>query len=107
LPRLLHLAYRPRSWLHSIVFILIISLFLSIFINWKVVFASTFSHIFLDSLDKSGIYILPILSKKRIKGILPVGYLPEESEHIKRHKRSHVASMIAAAVLIVLIIFYK
>lgn len=109
MPKLLHIAYRPRSWLHSVFAVLILSLFFSLFIPWKVVFASLFSHILIDSLDKSGVYLLPYISKKKIRGILPVGYLEENPAYLKRHKRSHVPSMIVTAIiiLILLIIFYN
>lgn len=103
-PSLLHLAFRPRSWLHSITGVLIISLPSIFFLPWHVVFISLFSHLILDSLDKGGIYLLPPFSKKMIRGILPMGYLIEDPNYLRLHKRSHIPSLILIVVMALLIL---
>jgi len=104
IPSLLHLAYRQRTWLHSIFGVFIITLVFIQFLDWRIVFFPLLFHLFLDAIDKIGIYILPPFTKKKIKGILPVGYLIEEPGYLKRHKRSHIPSIILIVLTIILIL---
>jgi len=102
LPKLIHLAYRPRSWFHSFTGVLIIGLPLLIYFPWYVVFIPLLFHMFLDMLDKEGIYILPPFISKRIRGALPVGYLPEDPSYMKKHKRSHLPSILVILAIAIL-----
>ena len=104
IPNLLHLAYRPRTWIHSITGALLLSLPLVFFLPWKIVLISIFSHIVLDSLDILGIYTFPPFTNRMIHGIFPVGYLLEDPNYLRLHKRSHIASIIFI-LLIALLIF--
>ena len=105
IPKLLHLAYRPRSWLHSFTGLLLFSIPLSFFLPPTIAFLPLFSHLMLDMLDKSGISIFPPFLKKKIKGALPVGYLIEDPTYLRRHRRSHIASFILIAIVILLILY--
>lgn len=108
LSNLLHLAYRPRTQLlHSIVGILIIGAALSFFMPWTIAFGPLAIHLFLDSIDRAGIYLLPIGPKWQIRGVLPVGYLAENPSYIKKHKRSHIPSLILIIAGILLLLFYN
>jgi len=105
IPNLLHLSYRPRTWVHSITGVLIIFLPLIFFSPWYIVLISLFSHIFLDSLDKLGIYILPPFTDRRmIHGVLPVGYLLEDPNYLRLHKRSHIPSILFILLISLLIL---
>ncbi|MEM5800476.1 MAG: hypothetical protein QXD54_02750 [Candidatus Aenigmatarchaeota archaeon] len=104
IPSLLHLAYRPRSWFHSILGLLIVSIPFLFFLPVELIFIPLFAHLFLDILDKNGIYILPPLIKKKIKGSLPVGYLLEDPSYLKTHKRSHIPSLLVSIIFVLLII---
>jgi len=105
IPKLLHLAYRPRSWFHSFTGLLTVFIPLSFFLPTPVVLLPLLSHLLLDALDKNGISIFPPFLKKRIKGALPVGYLMEDPNYLKRHKRSHVPSLILIAIISLLILY--
>lgn len=105
IPKLLHLAYRPRSWFHSFTGILVVSIPLTFFLPSPIVFLPLFSHLLLDALDKNGISILPPFLKKRVRGALPVGYLIEDPSYLKRHKRSHVPSLILIITVTLLILY--
>ena len=94
IPSILHLAYRPRSWLHSFTGVLILSIPFLLFLPSDLVFISLLSHLFFDLLDKNGIFLFPPLLNKKIRGRLPVGYLPEDSRYLKAHKRSHLPSIL-------------
>jgi len=89
---LLHLTYRPRTWLHSITGAAILSTILVYVFKFplKVVFFSFYIHLGMDMLDKTGIFILPPFIKRKIRGALPVGYLMEDPSYLQRHKRSHI-----------------
>jgi len=102
MPKLLHLAYRPRSWLHSFTGVLFFLPLLFVF-DWKTIFIPLLLHLLFDSLDKYGISIFPPFTNKRLKGILPVGYLVEEPRFLELHKRSHIPSLIMTALMILLI----
>ena len=106
IPSLLHLAYRPRTWLHSITgAALLAALSLFVFnLPFPVVFFSLYVHLAIDMLDKAGIYILPPLIKRKIKGALPVGYLMEDSGYLQRHKRSHIPSILLILIVAVLVL---
>jgi hypothetical protein len=106
IPSLLYLAYRPRSWLHSITGLLAISLPLLPIFGSQAVFIPLAAHLLIDMADRAGIKILPPLINNRIKGILPASYLPEDATTIKRHKRSHVPS-VALTVASLILIFLK
>jgi membrane-bound metal-dependent hydrolase YbcI (DUF457 family) len=102
-PTLIHLAYRPRSWLHSLLGILIIGLPFYPFFGFFPVFIPLLTHLLIDMLDNSGVMLLFPFSFKHIHGILPASYLPEEAR--KRKKTSHIPSVIliiASAILIFL-----
>ena len=105
IPKLLHLAYRPRSWLHSFTGLLLISIPFLFFLPSNIVFVPILFHLLLDSLDKNGISILPPILKKKIRGVLPVGYLIEDSKYLERHRRSHIACFILIAISILLILY--
>jgi len=105
IPKLLHLAYRPRTWLHSFTGILLLSIPLLPFLPITVVFIPILSHLLLDILDKSGISIFPPFLKKKVRGALPVGYLIEDPSYLRRHKRSHIASLILIAIVILLMLY--
>jgi membrane-bound metal-dependent hydrolase YbcI (DUF457 family) len=102
IPKLLHLAYRPRSWVHSILGMFVIGLPLLFFFPWRIIFVPLFSHLLLDALDKQGVYIIPKLTKLKIRGKLPVGYLPEDPEYMLKHKRSHIPSILLIIAIAVL-----
>ncbi|MEM5883024.1 MAG: hypothetical protein QXQ77_02170 [Candidatus Aenigmatarchaeota archaeon] len=104
IPSLLHLAYRPRSWFHSFSGLLIILIPFLPFLPLEIIFIPLFIHLFLDILDKNGIYILPPLIKKKIKGLLPVGYLMENPNYLRAHKRSHIPSLLISIIFVLLII---
>jgi membrane-bound metal-dependent hydrolase YbcI (DUF457 family) len=104
IPSLLHLAYRPRSWLHSIIGILLIGLPLVPLLGLYPVLIPLLSHLLIDMLDKAGIYMFPPFTRMRVHGILPASYLPEENPSLKG-KRSHVPSIVlivATAILVFL-----
>lgn len=105
IPKLLHLAYRPRSWMHSFTGILVLSIPSLLFLPANIAFIPLLSHLLLDALDKNGISIFPPFLKKRIKGALPVGYLIEDPTYLKRHRRSHIASFVLIAIFILLILY--
>ncbi|MDI6798910.1 MAG: hypothetical protein QMD12_02865 [Candidatus Aenigmarchaeota archaeon] len=105
IPSILHLAYRPRSWLHSITGALISALPFVFFLPMHIVLISLFSHLFFDLLDRNGILLFPPLLKKKIKGALPVGYLIEDPEYLKRHRRSHIPSLILIVLFSLFIVF--
>ncbi|MCS7105841.1 MAG: metal-dependent hydrolase [Candidatus Aenigmarchaeota archaeon] len=104
IPSLLHLAYRPRSWFHSLSGLLIVSIPFLFFLSPELIFIPLFIHLFLDLLDKNGIYILPPFIKRRIKGSLPVGYLIEDPTYLKTHKRSHIPSLLVSVIFLIFII---
>jgi hypothetical protein len=104
IPSVFRLAYRPRSWFHSFTGLILIAL-PAIFIfrlPVRVVLFPLVVHLLLDVIDKSGIYILPPFVKKKIHGILPVGFLLEDPDRLKRHKQSHIPSLILIVVIVVL-----
>ncbi len=103
IPPLLHIAYRPRSWLHSIFGFLILSIPFTLFLPLHIIFIPLLIHLFLDLLDRNGIYLFPFI-KKKIKGSLPVGYLIEDPSYLKRHKRSHIPSLLTTLFFFLLII---
>ena len=107
LPHIMHLAYRPRTRMHNLIATLLFGVFLSFFMPWKIAFIPLLLHLFFDSLDKSGIYLLPFGPKWKIKGILPVGYLIDKPEDVHKHKRSHIPSLIVMIAGILLLLFYK
>lgn len=102
LPKVIHLAYRPRSWFHSLTGMFLVALPLLPFFQWQVVITPLASHLFLDMLDKSGLFIFPPLTWKKIRGALPVGYLPEDPMYMKKHKRSHIPSIIVIIAVAIL-----
>jgi hypothetical protein len=104
IPSLLHIAYRPRSWFHSIFGLLILSVPFTLFLPLEIIFIPLLIHLFLDLLDKNGIYLFPPFIKKKIKGSLPVGYLVEDPSYLKRHKRSHIPSLLATLFFFLLIV---
>ncbi|MGC8812439.1 MAG: metal-dependent hydrolase [Candidatus Aenigmatarchaeota archaeon] len=104
IPSLLHLAYRPRSWFHSIFGLLILSTSFALFLPLELYLVPLFIHLFLDLLDKDGIYIFPPFIKKKIKGSLPVGYLVEDPNYLKAHKRSHIPSLLTTIFFFLLIV---
>jgi len=103
LPSLLHLAYRPRSWLHSIAGILAISLPLIPFYGFSPVFIPLLAHLLIDMLDRAGVMLLFPFSRKYIHGILPASYLPEDEALTRRHKASHVPSIILIIISAIMI----
>jgi len=105
LPPLLHLAYRPRSWLHSFTGLLLFSFLFSPFFPAHLVVTSLFSHLLLDMVDKSGVFIFPPLIKEKVRGILPVGYFLEDPKYLKRHKRSHIPSLVLTLIVGLLVFF--
>jgi len=105
IPSIFGLAYRPRSWFHSVTGFLILFSIFSFFVHWQVVFYSLFFHLLMDVIDKNGIFLLPPLITKRVRGALPVGYLMENPSYLEKHRRSHIPSLfliISIAVLILL-----
>jgi hypothetical protein len=105
IPSLLHLAYRPRSWFHSILGLLILFIPFMFFLPLHLILIPLFLHFFLDLLDKSGVYLFPPFIKRKIRGSLPVGYLVEDESSLKTHKRSHIPSLLTLLFFFLLIIF--
>ncbi len=103
LPSLLHLAYRPRSWLHSIAGILVISLPLTPFYGFFPVFIPLLAHLLIDMLDRAGVMLLFPFFRKYVHGILPASYLPEDEALARRHKASHIPSIILIIISAVMI----
>jgi len=106
MPSLLHIAYRPRTWLHSITGAALFAAFFIYVLHlpFDVVFFSFYIHLAIDMLDKTGIYVLPPLIKRKVKGALPVGYLMEDSGYLQRHKRSHIPSILLILIVAVLVL---
>lgn len=92
-PKWQRIAYRPRSWFHSLTVLIFLTIFLSRFMNPKLVFISLASHLLMDVIDVNGIYIFPPLMKKRIRGPLPVSYLWENPEKPTHRKKAHLPSI--------------
>ncbi len=107
LPDFVHLAYRPRTWLHSIGFVTLIAIPLMFVLPWYVVVISLYGHLFLDGLDRFGVYIFPPFISKRIHGALPVGYLLEDQNYLSHHKRSHFPSFIFIIALTLLMLMRR
>jgi len=103
IPSLLHLAYRPRSWLHTIAGIIVIGLPLVPFYGLPTVFIPLLAHLLIDMLDRAGVMLLFPLSRKYIRGILPASYLSENNILTRRHKASHIPSIILIVVAAVMI----
>jgi membrane-bound metal-dependent hydrolase YbcI (DUF457 family) len=106
LPSLLHLAYRPRSWLHSIAGILVIGLPLVPFYGFSTVFIPLLTHILIDMLDKAGVMLFFPFSHKYVHGILPASYLPEDQALARRHKASHLPSIVLI-IIVAIMMFLK
>jgi len=106
MPTLLHLAHRPRTWLHSIsgAALLIVLFAYVVKLPLPVVFYSFSIHIAIDALDKAGIYVFPPFTKRKIRGALPVGYLPEDPSYLQKHKRSHIPSILLILAVVVLVL---
>jgi len=104
IPNIFRLSYRPRSWFHSFTGLLLISLpaIFLLGLPWKIIIFPLLAHLLLDVIDKNGIYLLPPIIKKRVHGILPVGFLLEDPERLKRHKKSHIPSLIFIIVIVIL-----
>ncbi len=102
IPKIYQLVYRRRSWFHSIAMIPIFTFIFSFITDWKIVFIGLSSHLILDALDKSGIYILPFLYTKKIKGPLPPSYFID-NPHSNR-KSNHIPSLLVAILFLILII---
>ena len=104
IPNIFRIAYRPRSWFHSFTGLILIAVpaILIFKLPVRIVLFPLIVHLLLDVIDKNGIYLLPPLTRKRIHGILPVGFLLEEPDRLKRHKQSHVPSLILIVVIVVL-----
>lgn len=106
IPNLLHIAHRPRTWLHSITGAALLIAFFTFSFNlpFPVVFFSFYIHLAMDMLDKNGIFVLPPLINRKIRGALPAGYLPEDPSYLKRHKRSHIPTILLILIVAVLVL---
>ncbi|MEM5834490.1 MAG: hypothetical protein QXQ69_01415 [Candidatus Aenigmatarchaeota archaeon] len=104
IPSFLHIAYRPRSWFHSFWGFLIVLVPFIFFLPLEIVAVPLILHLFLDLLDKNGIFTFPPIVRKKIKGHLPVGYLVEDPAYLKTHKRSHIPSLLASVIFFLLMI---
>jgi membrane-bound metal-dependent hydrolase YbcI (DUF457 family) len=116
IPNIFHFAYRPRSWLHSIsglmiLFVIAVGINATGLVNFNspvpydIILFCLILHLLIDMLDKDGIHILPPITRKEIRGALPVGYLIEDPKYLTNHKRSHVPSLILIAVILMFIFF--
>jgi len=104
-PKFLHLAFRERTWVHSLTGVFLISIPLLFFFPLEVVLVPLFSHLMLDMIDKNGIFTLPPFTSRKIQGVLPVGYLLESANHLKLYKRSHLPSLVLIILVSLLILF--
>ena len=102
IPKLYQLAYRPRSWFHSLPVFVVLVVISSFFIDWKLAFIALASHLVMDASDKVGIWVFPFISKKKIRGSLPVSYLVENPKSLEKHKRGHVPSLAVATIFLLL-----
>ncbi|OYT42796.1 MAG: hypothetical protein B6U78_00125 [Candidatus Aenigmarchaeota archaeon ex4484_224] len=105
IPKLYRLAYRPRSWFHSILMVPILAIIFLQIVPWKQSVLALTIHLLLDMPDREGIYIVPFLSKKKIRGPLPVAYyIKHEKRKIK--KSFHIISLTLTTIFILLSILY-
>jgi len=103
IPKLYQFVYRKRSWFHSIAVLPILTFLFSFVCDWKIALIALTSHLLLDALDNSGIYILPYFSKKRIRGPLPPSYFIENPRK-KKTKGSHLPSIVVSILFLILIL---
>ena len=104
---LLNIAYRPgRTWFHSITMFLIVFFFASFYVPYNVVLISLILHLLIDVIDKSGIYLLPPFSKKKVSGPLPISYIWDNPIRPTHNRKGHLPSVIFI-IIFALMIFFK
>ncbi len=90
-PRIKYFVYSKRTWLHSLWGLGILLVLFSYHFPPMLIIVCVGSHLLIDSLDKSGIGILPFLTKKRIAGSFPVAYSWDEPSKSNAKQQSYIS----------------
>ena len=101
---LLEMAYRPRTWFHSLSLMFLMVVFFSFYAPIQIVFICLAVHLLIDAMDKGGVYLLPPFSKKKISGPLPISYIWDNPVKPTHNKKGHIPSVIFI-ILVSLLIF--